>query len=930
VVSVDELLGRNEECAALDQLVADVLTGASRVLVLRGEAGVGKSALLGYLSRRIASTAGARDEWAIVSAVGVQSEMELAYSGLHQFCTPLLGHLDELPGPQRDALATVFGLSAGPAPDRLLVGLAALTLVAQAAEQQPLACLVDDAQWLDSASAQLLSFVARRLLAERVAVVCAARAGRGDEVLAGLPGLEIGGLSPRDARSLLLNQVHGPIDAAVADRIIAESHGNPLALLELPRTWRAADFAGGFGLPTGQPVAGKIEHSYMKRLRLLPADTRLLVLTAAAEPVGDLMLLRRAVGVLGIDMRAASPAVDAGLAQIHRSWEFAHPLVRSAAYQAGDVSDRRSVHRALADATDGEADPDRRAWHRARATAGPDEEVAAELEQSAGRAQARAGLAAAAAFLTRAAELTPRPAERTRRALSAAFASVQAGAFDAARTLIAVARDGPVDELQRAQLDLVRAQLAFTSSRGGDATPLMLAAARRLQPLNPQLARQTYLDAFSAAQFAARLNEGADTAEVARAVRSAPRPVEPGTPGDLLLDALVTLTSDYAAAVPLGRDALARLREDPGSAREHLRWLWQGCVLALELWDDQSAYDLSGQHLRMARQAGALSELPLAFGSRTPILVFCGELTAAASLVEESRSVHEAAGIAEAPYGALVLTAWRGQGQSGRELINAAIGEASDRGEGMGVAICEYSRAVLGNGLGQYDEALAAARRACADPAEMVAHNWGLAELIESAAKTGQPGLAAGALQRLTIKAQACRTDWALGLAARSRALLSTGQVAERGHRDAIGYLQRARVKGELARAHLLYGEWLGGENRRAEARRELSLADEMFTVMGMEGFAERTRREQLAAGAVVRRRTAEAVDQLTEQEALIARLARDGLSNPEIGAQLFISARTVEWHLRKVFTKLGIGSRRQLRVALTDRGRPGGYRHRA
>ena len=921
---MDRLLGRREECAALDRLVADVREGASRVLIVRGEAGVGKSALLGYFSRRIAGETGRGGDWRVVSAAGVQSEMEMAYSGLHQLCTPLLDHLDELPAPQRDALATVFGLSAGPAPDRLLVGLATLSLVAQAAEHQPLACIVDDAQWLDGASAQMLAFVARRLLAEPVALVCAARTGIGDNVMAGLPELDIRGLSDGDARALLLNHVPGPIDDAVTDQIIAESHGNPLALLELPRTWQAAELAGGFGLPTGQPVAGKIESSYVKRLRLLPPDTQLLVLAAAADPVGDPALIRRAVGDLGIDMMAAAPAMDAGLVQVRFRWEFAHPLVRSAAYQAGDATDRRRVHRALADATDADADPDRRAWHRARAAPAPDEEVAAELEQSASRAQARAGLAASAAFLTRATELTPEPGTRTRRALSAAFANVQAGAFEATRTLITIAREGPLDEMQRAQTDLVRAQLAFASSRGREATLLMLAAAQQLQPLNLQLARQTYLDAFSAAQFAARLNEGVGTAEVARAVRSAPRPPDGvPTPGGMLLDAFVTLTEDYAAAVPLGRDALTRLCRDPDSAIQNLRWLWQGCVLALELWDDQSAYDLSGHHLRMARKTGALSELPLAFGSRTPVLVFCGELTTAASLVEESRSVHEAAGIAEAPYGALVLTAWRGQAQEATELIGVAIGDASARGEGVGVAICEYSHAVLCNGLGQHEEALAAARRACADPSEMVAHNWGMIELIEAATRTGRTDLAAEALERLTTKAHVSGTDWVLGIEARSRALLSEGDTAERGFREAIAHLSRALVRGELARAHLLYGEWLGRENRRADARRELTLAYNMFTTMGMEGFAERTRRELLATGATVRTRTAEAVDQLTDQEAHIARLARDGLSNPEIGVQLFISARTVEWHMRKVFAKLGVSSRHQLHVAMPERGRP-------
>jgi DNA-binding CsgD family transcriptional regulator len=910
------LVGRRAECEAIDRLVADVLAGASRVLVLRGDAGVGKSALLGYLSDRVVG-------WRVVSAVGVESEMELAYSGLHQLCAPLLDHLGTLPPPQQDALATVFGLSPGSAPDRFLVGLAALTLVAQAAEQNPLACIIDDAQWLDQASAQMVAFIARRLMAERVALVCAARSGIEEGVLGGLPALPVGGLRDSDARLLLMDSMHTALDAAIINQIIAESHGNPLALLELPRTWKATDLAGGFGLPGSRPVASKIESSYIQRLLQLPSDTQLLVLTAAAEPLGDLALLRRAVSALGIAMVAAAPAADAGLLQVRRRVEFAHPLVRSAAYSAAAASDRHRVHRALADATDAQADPDRRAWHRAQATSGPDEEVAAELERSADRARARAGLAAAAAFLTRATDLTPLPAARTRRALVAASANVQVGAFDAARTMLTIARDEPADELQRAQTDLISAQMAFASSRGNEATLLLLVAAQRLLPLNLRFARQTYLDAFSAAQFAARLNDGVGTAEVAQAVRSAPHPPDDElTLGDLLLDAFVALTDDYATAVPVGRNALTRLRRDPSSARVNLRWLWQGCVLALELWDDQSAYALSDNHLQLARRAGALSELPLAFGSRTPVLVFCGELAAAASLVEENRAVQEATGISEAPYGALILTAWQGRAREGRELIDVTMREASSRGEGVGVAICEYSHAVLCNGLGLYDEALTAARGACADPHEMVAHNWGMIELIESAARTGRTDLAADVLDRLTGKARACGTDWALGVGARSRALLSEPDIAERGFREAVEHLSRARVRAELARAHLLYGEWLRQENRRADARSELMQAHEMFTAMGMEGFAERTRRELLAVGATVRPLSVDA-DQLTEREALIARLARDGLSNQEIGAQLFLSARTVEWHLRKIFTKLGVGSRSQLGSALADPSRP-------
>src|SRR5215467_1359993 len=487
-----ELLGRRSEREALDRLLADALAGRSRVTVLRGEAGAGKSALLGYLSGQLAG-------WQVARAAGVESEMELAYAGLHQLCGPMLEYLGRLPVPQRDALATVFGRSAGAAPGRFLVGLATLTLFAEAAEQQPLACIVDDAQWLDHASAQVLGFVARRLFAEPIAVVCAARTGAGDDVLAGLPVLPVPLLGDSDARALLLASVSGPLDAAVCAQIVTESHGNPLALLELPRMWNVAGLAGGFGLPSSQPVAGKIEQSYVRRLQLLPSDTQLLVLTAAAEPLGDLVLLHRAAGMLGIDLAAAGPAQDGGLLELGGRVQFAHPLVRSAAYCSAAADDRHRVHRALADATVAETDPDRRAWHRARATPGPDEEVAAELERSAGRAQARGGVAAAAAFLQRSAELTVDPARRAQRALAAARASFQAGAFEAALALLATAKAGPLDELRDAPRDLLRGQLAFASGLASDAPPLLLKAARRLEPFDLELARETYLTAWGAA-----------------------------------------------------------------------------------------------------------------------------------------------------------------------------------------------------------------------------------------------------------------------------------------------------------------------------------------------------------------------------------------------------------------------------------------------
>ena len=501
--------------------------------------------------------------------------------------------------------------------------------------------------------------------------------------------------------------------------------------------------------------------------------------------------------------------------------------------------------------------------------------------------------------------------------LDAAFANVQAGGFDTARSLLSTVGEGHIDELQRARIDLLRAQLAFASSRGTEATPLLLAAARRLEPLDISLARETYVDAFSAALFGARLNGSVGVPEVAQAARVAPRRSddEPAT-ADLLLDALVALADDYDTAVPPCREALQRLSGEKISPEERLRWLWQGCVVALEVWDDESAYSLSHHSVEIARETGTLSELALALSARTPVLVFCGELSAAASTVADTDWVQEATGISSAPYGAMILGAWQGRPRETRKLIEMTHREAGARGEGIGVAISEYARAVLCNGLGQYEEALVAAC-STSEHREVVGENWGLSELIEPAMRVGRTDLATDALDRLARKARATRTEWALGVEARSRALLSEGGRAEGWFREAIDHLGRTRVRAELARTHLLYGEWLRRERRRVDAREQLRTAHRMFAGMGMEAFAERARGELQATGDTVRKRTVETRDDLTAQERHIARLARDGLSNPEIGTRLFLSPRTVEWHLHNVFGKLEIRSRHELSSAL-------------
>ena len=915
-VSARRLLGRREECAALDQLVASVRAGPSRALVLRGDAGVGKSALLEYLAQHSSGCAIAR-------AAGVESEMELAYAGLQQLCAPFLDRVERLPGPQRDALGTAFGLRDGDPPDRFLVGLAVLSLLSDVAEDRPLVCIVDDAQWLDAASAQALAFVARRLGAESVALVFAVREPSGERHFEGLPELAVGGLDDRDAHELLATVVTGPLDERVRDRLVAETRGNPLALLELPSGMTPAELAGGFWLSEGRALPERIEQSFTERLAPLPPTTRLLLLVAAAEPVGDPVLVWRAAAELGIGPDAAAPAAAAGLVDFGAQVRFGHPLVRSAVKRAAAPEERQRVHRALAQATDTDIDPDRRAWHLAHATVGLDEDVAAELERSAGRARARGGLAAEAAFHERAVELTPDPRRRAQRALVAAKGKHQAGANDAALRLLAVANAGPLDELEQARARLLHAQITFAITRGRDAPPLLLEAAKRLEPLDPTLARETYLEAFAAAQSADRLARGGDAREVATAVLAADW--EPSTRAcDLLLDGLALLTREgYVAGAPALKVALRAFRDERLSEEDELRWLWLACRIARALADDEAWDELTARHLELARRAGALSALPVALTDRVLVELFCGRIGVAMSLAAESDAVVEATHSHLALRTSIVLANWRGQDAEAVALIAAHQQDVLRRGEGLWLAATDWGSAIRYNGLGRYDEALAAAERA-ADPARGLGPPiLLLAELIEAAARSGQSERATGRLAQIAEIADAAGTDWALGTHARAAAMLAEGQAVERLYREAIDRLSRIKTRATLARAHLLYGEWLRREHRRVDAREQLRTAHTMLSDMGMDGFADRARRELLATGETVHKRAAETLDQLTPQEVQVARLAADGQTNPEIGAQLFLSPRTVEWHLTKTFGKLGISSRKQLRAALFDGGQP-------
>jgi DNA-binding CsgD family transcriptional regulator len=904
------LLGRAEEREALDRLLANVRAGQSAVLVIRGEAGVGKTSLLHHCARHASG-------FRVARIAGVESEMELPFAGLHQLCAPMLGRLGALPEPQQAALSVALGLSSGAAPDRFLVALAALSLLAEVAAERPLLCFVDDTQWLDAASRQVLGFVARRLLAESVAIVFAVRDPTDERELVSLPELALGGLPEEEARALLATVIPGRLDERVRDRLVAETRGNPLAILELPRVLAATQLPGGVGLEDAYALPGRIEESFVRRLEALPHDSRLLLLVAAAEPVGDPLLLLRASERLGIAASAVEAATDELLVLGERV-TFRHPLVRSAVYRSAAVQERRAVHLALAEATDPDADPDRRAWHLAAAAAGPDEQVALELERSAGRAQARGGLAAAAAFLQRAVALTGDPARRADRALAAAEASLQAGSFDVARRLLATAEVGPVDELQRARLDLLRAEAAYSESRGSEAPALLLRAAKTLDPLDPKLARDTYLDAWSAALFAGRLASSGSLHDVSRDALARPRPAGPQRPSDLLLDGFsLAFTDGRSTAAPVLERAATSFAGSNVTIEEVLRWGWLATAAAVMVWDYETCVAVGTRGVLLARESGALTVLAVSVNVLAQAMALGGESGSAASLIAEADSVTEATGTRVAPYGALVLAGLRGRESEAAAVIDATIHEATAGGQGTAVQYAHWARSVLLNGLGRYQEALAAAKDASDDTPELFVSVWALSELIEAAARSEDTARARSALERLAEATCAAETDWGLGIAARSRALLSEGETAERLYQEAIERLGRTRLRPDLARARLLYGEWLRREKRRVDARAQLGAAHDQFTSIGMEAFAERARTELVATGQRIRKRTVETRDDLTAQERQIAQLARDGLSNPEIGARLFLSPRTVEWHLRKVFTKLGVRSRRELANAL-------------
>jgi DNA-binding CsgD family transcriptional regulator len=912
------------ECARLDELVAAVKPGACQVLVLRGEAGVGKTALLDYVAAQAGS-------FHVLQVSGIESDMELAYAGLQQLCAPLFGHLDALPEPQRRALDVAFGRGTGSAPDRFLVGLAVLSLFAAAAQDRPLLGIVDDAQWLDQVSVQTLAFVARRLLAEPVALIFGVRDH--PELLAGLPELAVEGLTDADARDLLDSVMLAGMDPRVRERVVAETRGLPLAILEVPRSISATELAGGFWISGKRSSPAAVEQSYVRRIQALPPATQQLLLVAAAEPLGDAALFLRAATQLEIPVAELAPAEADELIEFGARIRFRHPLIRSAAYRAADLAHRRAAHRALADSTDAQTDPDRRAWHAAQAAAGPDDEIAAALEHSALRAQRRGGIAAAATFLERATALTADSGRRAARALAAAQAKRDAADTDSAHELLAIAELGDLSAAQRAHASRLRAQMDFVRSRSGEAgapkvadtAPPLLDAAKRLATLDDYSSREGYLEAIAALMYGGRFADPVALRDAAEAALPAITD-EAGLlrPVDLLLKGMAErIIGGYGAGTASLRRALdgmcAQVDSDVVAVGRWLRVpgfpILQESA-AHELWDEAALQHLSTSAVRHARESGALDGLPRALTYRAGIHLIAGEFGTAEQVIEEADAITAATGHkSPVRYHSVLLAAWRGDATTALKLINTATADGISRGEGRLHSLTGYALAVLHNGLAQYDEAYAAARDASSFP-DLGFHGWCLYELVEAGTRTGNQEDVRHALVTLQSTAGASETDWGLGALASAKAMLADDDVAEDLFTEAVERLSRTGVVVHLARTRLIFGEWLRRNNRRTDARRELTAAHEAFIGIGAQGFAERARRELLATGEKVRTREARTGADLTAQEAQIAQLAADGLTNQEIGAQLFISSHTVEWHLRKVFAKLGITSRRQLRTA--------------
>jgi DNA-binding CsgD family transcriptional regulator len=912
-----ELLDREPERASLTGLIESAGRGRGGALVLRGEPGMGLSTLVEDL---VARASGMR----VARIRGAKPEHDIGFAALHQLCVPMLEHLDGLPARQRDSLAAAFGLIDGRAEDPFLVGLAVLGLLSNAAQEHPLLCAIDDAQWLDEPSAAALAFVARRVDREPVAFVFAVHDTAASSPFAGIDELHVPGLPPEACRQLLAAAVTGPLDGVVRDRVIADVAGNPLALLEVSRQLTPEQLAGVAGLPEMLPLGDRLATKLLGPISDMPRETQTLLLLAAAEPEATASVLWTAAASLGLSADAAAPAEAQGVLRLGQPRAFRHPLLRLAVYESATVAERQRIHRAIAEALDRAVDRDRRAWHRAAASLTPDEDVAAELEGAADRAKGRRDYPGAAALLERAAGLSPDATRRYGRLLAAAQAALAAGALGRAASLLDGASLTPLDDAERAHAQRLRGAIGLAAGQGADRATVLLRAARALEPVDPRLARDSHLEALEAAINAGRLGGDRSLREAAEAARAAPTAPESDASGaDLLLDGLALLiTARHEAAMPTIRRAFDALLgvDEP-------RWLPLGCLAAFETWDDDALHRLTNRQVELTPTTGALASPPFAVDQLGDVdVVVAGRFGSATTSAADVRDAgHEpwnaqvARPISPAD---VIASAWRGRPAETRDLAEACMREAFARERGLHVAFAHFAIAVLEVGLGRYEAGVTAARAAC-DQAGPFVLAPALPELIEAAVRAGERQVGVAAVAQLSERVGDSATNWALGTLARSRALLEHGTAAEELYREAIDRLRGSRAAPQLARAHLLYGEWLRRERRRREAREQLRSARDMFIFMGAHAFAARTRDELTATGEHARRRLVDApADVLTAQEARIAGLVCEGATNAAIGAQLFISPRTVEYHLHKVFRKLGVSSRTQLaRLMLESKG---------
>jgi DNA-binding CsgD family transcriptional regulator len=891
------VLGRHDEKLAVEELLSSARRGRSGVLVIEGEAGMGKSTLLQYASEQATG-------FRVVRLSGVESEMELAFSGLHQLCLQLPLDNDRLPEPQLRALKLAFGLAPGVLPDCFLVALALLTLVSNLAQGGPCLLLVDDAQWLDQVTRQVLGFVARRLEVDPVAICFATREPLVD--LGGLRAIQLDGLPSEVARQLLNTVLPGPVGPRVRDAILDISNGNPLAILEIPHGLSAVDLAGEvtFGGFSGR--LNPVERNFEQRIAKLPTDTRTLLLLAAAEPQGNWAIVSRAADLLGVAPGALDAAELEGLCRVDRRGgiAFHHPLVRSAVYRLSSSAHRQAVHQALATALELDHGRDRRAWHRALASIGPDEEIAAELERSATEATERGGIAAGAALLARSVALTPDTVRRNERTLLAAEAVMHSGNLDEARRFLDTAITAELNGPQLARMLQLEARLNYAVKPGAETIASLVEAAKQLLPHDANLARDTYLEALVAAMQRTSSDGKHGWIEIARSLRALLDRSKPLQAVDLLLDGLTTtvIEGHHAGAPILKRALQAYLRGDVG-ADEILRWWQLGFYAAAVVWDDVSWTEVMDCTVRVARESGSLLVLASALNYQAIAQLGAGDIDLADGAIQEGEGILASIGQP------MALTA--------RPVVEALRGSShSTTTEDVYGLVADYTSAMmLANGRGDFQAGLDAAHRAMEHKVIGKTMIW--QEIIEVATGSGDQELARAALQVVRSQVEACGTDLGLGTLARCEALLSSGQEAEAQYQEAILRLSHSQAKLQNARAHLVYGEWLTREGRESDATHALQVAHELFRHMGAQAFAGRAERALEATGLHVGCASYVSPGQLTPRENQIARLAAQRQTNPEIAAQLFISSTTVDYHLRKVFRKLNVNSRRQLQEVL-------------